>query len=196
MKHSDDVWRERDQSVMQIFRHKTEDEPEGKVIPAYQSAQVMAIVCVIPRAAAERALQRPSGAEKSTLLALVALLFGCGTLSGCRDRIYLSTGQVEARIGKEIPPGSSEDQVRAFVNSYNPQFKAILSDYEERVPEKRGERCAPNEKLPQAQGYIFGGIRKTGVAPRHVANLNIELCFYFDKNRTLVGHQLKLVEEY
>ena len=126
MKHSDDVWHERDHSVMQIFQHKTEDEPEGKVIPAYQSAQVMAIVCVIPRVAAERALQRPSGAGKSTLLALVALLFGCGTLSGCRDRIYLSTGQVEARIGKEIPPGSSEEQVRAFVNSYNPQLNIYV----------------------------------------------------------------------
>jgi hypothetical protein len=180
---------------MQIFQHKTEDEPEGKVIPAYQSAQVMAIVCVIPRVAAERALHRPSGAGKSTLLALVALLFGCGTLSGCRDRIYLSTGQVEARIGKEIPPGSSEEQVRAFVNSYNPQFEAKLSDYEERVPEKP-ERCAPDEKLPQAQGYVWGGIPKTGIAPRHVATLNIRLCFYFDKNRALVAHKVKQEEDY
>ena len=136
-----------------------------------------------------------NGTGKSTLLALVALLFGCGTLSGCRDRIYLSEGQVEARIGKEIPPGSSEEQVRAFVNSYNPQFKASLSDYEERVPEKP-MRCAPDEKLPQAQGYIWGGMRRTGSRPRHVATLNIRLCFYFDKNRTLIGHKVKQEEDY
>ena len=136
-----------------------------------------------------------NGTGKSTLLALGALLFGCGTLSGCRDRIYLSTGQVEARIGKEIPPGSSVEQVRAFVNSYNPKFEANLSDYEERVPEKP-ERCAPDEKLPQAQGYIIGGMRRTGSRPRHVATLNMRLCFYFDKNRTLVGHKLKQLGTY
>ena len=51
MKHGDDVRRKRDQSVVQIFQHKTEDEPEWKVVPADQSAQVMAIVCVIPQAA-------------------------------------------------------------------------------------------------------------------------------------------------
>jgi len=61
MKHGDDVRRKRDQSVVQILQYKTEDEPEGKVVPADQSVQVMAIACVIPRAAAERALQRPSG---------------------------------------------------------------------------------------------------------------------------------------
>src|SRR5262245_31150285 len=135
------------------------------------------------------------GTRKSTLLALVALLFGCGTLSGCRDRMYLSEEQVEARIGKEIPPGSSVEQVRAFVNSYSQQFKTNLSDYMEPVPEK-SDRCAPDEKLPQAQGYIEGGIRKTGSVPRHMATLNIRLCFYFDKNKTLVGHKLKQLEEY
>jgi len=69
-----------------------------------------------------------NGTGKSTLLALVALLFGCVTLSGCRERIYLSEGQVEARIGKEIPPGSSVEQVKAFVNSYSQQFETNVSD--------------------------------------------------------------------
>jgi hypothetical protein len=136
-----------------------------------------------------------NGAGKSTLLALAALLFGCVTLSGCRERIYLSEGQVEARIGKEIPPGSSVEQVKAFVNSYSQQFETNVSDYEERVPEKP-ERCAPDEKLPQAQGYIIGGMRRTGSRPQHMATLNIRLCFYFDKNRTLVGHKVKQEEDY
>src|SRR5215468_9504343 len=100
-----------------------------------------------------------NGTGKSTLLALVALLFGCGTLSGCRDRIYLSEEQVEARIGKEIPPGSSAEQVKAFVSSYSKQFETNVSDYMEPVPE-RPYRGAPDEKLPQAQGYILGGIRR------------------------------------
>ena len=69
-----------------------------------------------------------NGTGKSTLLALVALLFGCGTLSGCGERIYLSEEEVEARIGKEIPPGSSVDQVKAFVNSYTQQFETNVSD--------------------------------------------------------------------
>jgi len=136
-----------------------------------------------------------NGTGKSTLLALVALLFGCVTLSGCRERIYLSEGQVEARIGKEIPPGSSVEQVKAFVNSYSQQFETNVSDYEERVPEKP-ERCAPDEKLPQAQGYIIGGMRRTGSRPQHVATLNIRMCFYFDKNRKLVEHKLKQIETY
>ena len=136
-----------------------------------------------------------NGIGKSTLLALVALLFGCVTLSGCRERIYLSEGQVEARIGKEIPPGSSVEQVKAFVNSYSQQFETNVSDYEERVPEKP-ERCAPDEKLPQAQGYIIGGMRRTGSRPQHVATLNIRLCFYFDKNRKLVEHKLQQLETY
>ena len=136
-----------------------------------------------------------NGTGKSALLALVALLFGCGTLSGCRERIYLSEGQVEARIGKEIPSGSSVEQVKAFVNSYSQQFETNVSDYEEPVP-KPGYRCAPDEKLPQAQGYIEGGMRRTGSRPQHMATLNIRLCFYFDKNRTLVGHKLKQLEEY
>src|SRR5262249_20254946 len=49
MKDGDDVRRERDQSVVQIFQHKTEDEPEWKVVPVYQSVQVMAIVSSNPR---------------------------------------------------------------------------------------------------------------------------------------------------
>ena len=136
-----------------------------------------------------------NGTGKSTLLALIALLFGCGTLSGCGDRIYLSEGQVETRIGKEIPPGSSVEQVKAFVNSYSQRFETNVSDYMEPVPE-RPDRCAPDEKLPQAQGYIEGGMRRTGSRPQHMATLNIRLCFYFDKNRTLVGHKLKQLEEY
>jgi len=132
---------------------------------------------------------------KSTLLALVALLFGCGTLSGCGERIYLSEEEVEARIGKEIPPGSSVEQVKAFVNSYSQQFETNVSDYEEPVPE-RPDRCAPDEKLPQAQGYILGGMRRTGSRPQHMAYLNIRLCFYFDKNRKLVEHKLKQLETY
>jgi hypothetical protein len=136
-----------------------------------------------------------NGTGKSTLLALVALLFGCGTLSGCGERIYLSEGQVEARIGKEIPPGSSVEQVKAFVNSYSQRFETNVSDYMEPVPERSG-RCAPEEKLPQAQGYIVGGMRRTGSRPQHMATLNIRLCFYFDKNRTLVGHKLNELEEY
>ncbi|SRR6266536_5051730 len=136
-----------------------------------------------------------NGIGKSTLLALVALLFGCVTLSGCGDRIYLSEGQVEARIGKEIPPGSSVEQVKAFVNSYSQRFETNVSDYKEPVPE-RPDRCAPDEKLPQAQGYIEGGMRRTGSRLKHMATLNIRLCFYFDKNRTLVGHKLKELEEY
>jgi len=74
-----------------------------------------------------------NGTGKSTLLALVALLFGCGTLSGCRERICLSKEEVEARIGKEIPPGSSVEQVKAFVNSYSQQFETNVSDYKEPV---------------------------------------------------------------
>jgi hypothetical protein len=136
-----------------------------------------------------------NGNGRSLLLALVALLFGCGTLSGCRERIYLSKEEVEARIGKEIPPGSSVEQVKAFVNSYSQRFETNVSDYKEPVPESPS-RCAPNEKLPQAQGYILGGIRRTGSAPQHVATLNIRLCFYFDKNRTLVEHKLEQIEEY
>ena len=136
-----------------------------------------------------------NGTGKSTLLALIALLFGCGTLSGCGDRIYLSEGQVETRIGKEIPPGSSVEQVKAFVNSYSQRFETNVSDYEEPAP-KPGHRCAPDEKLPQAQGYIEGGMRRTGSRPRHVATLNMRLCFYFDKNRKLVGHKVREEEDY
>src|SRR5215510_10621715 len=132
---------------------------------------------------------------KATLHALVALLFGCGTLSGCRERIYLSKEEVEARIGKEVPPGSSVEQVSAFVSSYSQQFITNVSDYEEPVPEP-GYRCAPDEKLPQAQGYIWGGMLRTGIRPRHMANLNMRLCFYFDKNRTLVGHKVKQEQDY
>src|SRR5215510_2520248 len=113
-----------------------------------------------------------NGTGKSTLLALVALLFGCGALSGCGERVYLSEGQVEARVGKEIPPGSSVEQVKAFVNSYSQRFETNVSDYMEPVPE-RPHRCAPDEKLPQAQGYIEGGIRRTGRRPQHMATLNI-----------------------
>ena len=40
-----------------------------------------------------------------------------------------------------------------------------VSDYEEPVPEPQ-YRCAPDEKLPQAQGYIWGGMRRTGSAPQ------------------------------
>ena len=136
-----------------------------------------------------------NGTGKSTLLTLVALLVGCGTLSGCRERIYLSKEEVEARIGKEIPPGSSVEQVKAFVNSYSQRFKTNVSDYEEPVPEG-SYRCAPDKKLPQAQGYIWGGMRRTGIAPQHMATLNIRLCFYFDKNRTLVEHKLEQLETY
>lgn len=70
-----------------------------------------------------------------------------------------------------------------------------VSDYEEPVPEPP-YRCAPDEKLPQAQGYIWGGMRRTGSAPQHMATLNIRLCFYFDKNRTLVKHKLEQIETY
>jgi len=136
-----------------------------------------------------------NGTGMSTLLALVALFFGCGTLSGCGERIYLSEKEVEARIGKEVPPGSSVEQVKAFVNSYSQRFETYVSDYEEPVP-KPGYRCAPDEKLPQAQGYILGGLRRTGSRPRHTATLNMRLCFYFDKNRTLVGHKVKQEEDY
>ena len=136
-----------------------------------------------------------NGTRKSTLLALVALLFGCGTLSDCGERTYLSEEQVEARIGKEIPPGSSVEQVKTFVNSYSQQFETNVSDYEERVPEKP-ERCAPDEKLPQAQRYIEGGMRRTGSRPQHMAALNIRLCFYFDKNRKLVEHKLEQLKTY
>jgi hypothetical protein len=136
-----------------------------------------------------------NGTGKSTLFALVALLFGCGTLSGCKERIYLSEEEVEARIGKEIPPGSSVEQVKAFVNSYSQRFKTNVTDYEEPVPEPPS-RCAPDEKVPQAQGYIWGGMRRTGSAPEHMATLNIRMCFYFDKNRTLVGHKVEQIETY
>jgi hypothetical protein len=136
-----------------------------------------------------------NGIGKSPLLALVALLFGCGTLGGCGEQIDLSKEEVEARIGKEIPPGSSIEQVKAFVNSYSQRFKTHVSDYEEPVPEG-SDRCAPDKKLPQAQGYILGGIRRTGIAPQHMATLNIRLCFYFDKNRKLVEHKLEQLETY
>ena|SRR2546428_5991046 len=136
-----------------------------------------------------------NGNGRSLLLALVALLFGCGVLSGCRERIYLSKEEVEARIGKEIPPGSSVEQVKVFVNSYSQRFETNVTDYEEPVPEPPS-RCAPDKKLPQAQGYIWGGMRRTGTAPQHMAYLNIRLCFYFDKNRTLVGHKLEQIETY
>ena len=135
-----------------------------------------------------------NGTGKSTLLALIALLFECGTLSGCREQIYLSIAEVEARIRKEIPPGSSVEQVKAFVNSYSQRFTTNVTDYEEPVPEKY--RCAPDKKLPQAQGYIWGGMRKTGIKPEHMANLNIRLCFYFDKNRALVEHKIEQIETY
>jgi hypothetical protein len=136
-----------------------------------------------------------NGSVRSILLALIAVLFGCGTLSGCRERIYLSKEEVEASIGKEIPPGSSVEQVKAFVNSYSQRFETNVTDYEEPVPQP-SSRCAPNEKLTQAQGYIWGGMRRTGTAPQHMAYLNIRLCFYFDKNRTLVGHKVEQIETY
>jgi hypothetical protein len=136
-----------------------------------------------------------NGSGRSILFALVALLFGCGTLGSCRERIYLSKEEIEARIRKELPLGSSAEQVKAFVNSYSPRFETQVSDYEELVPEPP-YRCAPDEQLPQAQGYIWGGMRRTGSAPQHMAILNIRLCFYFDKNRTLVEHKLEQIETY
>ena len=46
--YSDDVRSEDDKSVMQILQHKSEDEPDWKIVPAYQTIQVMAAIAVIP----------------------------------------------------------------------------------------------------------------------------------------------------
>jgi len=124
------------------------------------------------------------------LFALVALPLGCGIFSACKERIYLSQAEIGARIKKELPLGSSTEQVNAFVDSYSSRFETHVSDYKESVPEPP-DLDAPDEKLSQAQGYIVAGIRRTGTAPQYFATWNIRLTFYFDKNRTLAGYQLK-----
>src|SRR5215813_5055171 len=57
----DDVRSEHDESVMQILQYKSEDEPDGEVIPANQSMQVAPAVSVIPGRDAHGAPQRPAG---------------------------------------------------------------------------------------------------------------------------------------
>ncbi len=57
----DDVRGESDESVMQILQYKSEDEPDGEVIPANQPMQVMAAVGVVPGGGAHGAPQRPAG---------------------------------------------------------------------------------------------------------------------------------------
>jgi hypothetical protein len=133
-----------------------------------------------------------NGSGRSILLALVALLFGCGTLGSCKERIYLSKEEIEARIRKELPLGSSAEQVKAFVNSFSSRFETRVSNYEESIP----DTYAPEKKLPQAQSFIGARIRETGIAPRDLITWDIRLLFYFDKNRTLVGHKIEQIGRY
>jgi hypothetical protein len=60
-KRGDDVRSEDDESVMQILQYKSEDEPDGEVIPANQPMQVVAAVSVIPGGSAYGAPQYPPG---------------------------------------------------------------------------------------------------------------------------------------
>lgn len=52
---------ERDELVVHIFKYKSEGEPDRKIIPAYQSFQMMTTGRVIPGADAHTSSQRPSG---------------------------------------------------------------------------------------------------------------------------------------
>ena len=58
--YSDDVRSKRDEPVMHVFKYESEDEPERKIVPAYQSFQVMAAIRVIPWANAHTSPQYPS----------------------------------------------------------------------------------------------------------------------------------------
>ena len=59
--YGDDMRRERDELIVHIFEYEAEDEPYGKIVPAYQSLKVMTAGSVIPWADAHTSPQRPSG---------------------------------------------------------------------------------------------------------------------------------------
>ena len=48
--YTDYVRSKRDEPVVHIFKYKSKDEPDRKIVPAYQSFQVMAAGRIIPGA--------------------------------------------------------------------------------------------------------------------------------------------------
>jgi hypothetical protein len=123
---------------------------------------------------------------------LIILLVGVSALSSCKKEIYLSQDEVQARLQKDLPPGSSIEQVKSFIRAYQSNFQVTIDDYRQEIPEP-SLSDAPENKLPNAQGYLGATIFRTGINPEIFAHYNIRLVIYFDQNKLLVGHKIYTV---
>jgi hypothetical protein len=138
-----------------------------------------------------------SNRRSAALFPVTALLVGVAILSGCQERIYLSQDEVEQRIKRELSPGTSPEQVEEFIKSFQSQFFVSRSDYRELISQPPDSSLdVPENKQLQPQGYIGCWIYRTGRSPKMFATWNIRMTFYFDKNRRLIGHQLRTVGEH
>src|SRR5262249_8315328 len=107
-----------------------------------------------------------------------------------RGRNYCSQGIV-LQEGNLSQPEKYDLVVRVLsvTGLYLSHALPNVSDYEEPVPEPP-YRCAPDEKLPQAQGYIF--TEPIYVIPNFRANWRTRVCLW-EAGLTLDFHQLSSI---
>lgn len=105
-------------------------------------------------------------------------------------KTFITQEELTAKIKQSLPLGTRIEKVRKFLESYRSEFQISYSDYSEPMP-RSSDFNAPDEPIPAAKGYLVALLHRSGVEPMSLITWHINLTFYFDNDKKLVGYKLQ-----
>ena len=111
-----------------------------------------------------------------------------GLLFSCTKReLKLTPEQVSEIIDKELPNGSTKEQVINFLDSKGiTGFEIVRGEYKQGQPVGTD---APEDKASAVKGYIAALIKDVGSDSTVFATYHIRVLFYFGEGEQLIGHK-------
>lgn len=107
-------------------------------------------------------------------------------------RTFITQEELTTKINQALPLGTRIEGVKNFLESYRSEFQLTHSDYSEPMPGS-SDFNAPGKAIPTAKGYLVALLHRTGVEPMSLITWHINMTFYFDNDKKLVGYKVQTV---
>jgi hypothetical protein len=133
-----------------------------------------------------------SKTNKLLITVIAFLAISLFVVYNLQARTFITQEEITAKISQSLPLGTRIEDVKKFLESYRLVYQITHSDYSEPMP-RSGDYNAPDKTVPTAKGYLVALLHRSGVEPLSLITWHINMTFYFDNDKKLVGYKVQTV---